>query len=181
MLWYCELNFSSVLSTCQPIRDLHFVSTLLRFFLQTTKTLPQKLKPHFRCHSTWLLCWRCWSIGRDILLLLTVQDWDLIVGFELGFAAIIGVGFLMHALGYAPAGVITSCLAGVGSATAFIVLLGWGTVFHLWYVNLAVLLVAVPIRVILKAILAGLIIILYGGMFFIFPIMTGTSMPPRSP
>jgi class 3 adenylate cyclase len=40
--------------------------------------------------------------------------------------------------------------------------------FHLWYVNLAVLLIAVPLRVILKAILAGLIIILYGGMFFYF-------------
>ena len=87
----------------------------------------------------------------------------------------------VHTCGYAPAGVITSCLAGVGSATTFIVVLSWDAMFHLWYVNLAVLLVAVPIRVILKAILAGLFIILYGGMFFIFPIMTGTSMPPRSP
>ena len=57
---------------------------------------------------------------------------------------------------------------------------GMGTMLNLWYVNLAVLLIAVPIMVILeKAILAGLIIILYGGMFFYFPIMTVSSMPLR--
>ena len=71
-------------------------------------------------------------------------------------------------MGYAQVGVIISCLAGVGSATAFITLLGWDSMFHLWYINLAILLIAVPIRISLKTALAGLIILLYGGMFFTF-------------
>jgi len=54
--------------------------------------------------------------------------------------------------------------------------------FHLWYINLAILLIAVPIRVTLKAILAGLIIILYGGMFFYFSNHNGyVNAPPDHP
>ena len=138
------------------------------FFFKPRKHYPKSWSPAFVAIQLGFFAGGVGLFGRDALLFLTVQDWDLIVGFELGFAAIIGVGFLMHTFGFAQAGVITSCLAGVGSATAFIVLLGWGTMFHLWYVNLAVLLIAVPLRVVLKAILAGLIIILYGGMFFYF-------------
>ena len=64
-------------------------------------------------------------------------------------------------------GVVLSCLAGVGSATAFTTLLGWDPMFHLWYINLATF-IAVPIRISLKTALAGLIILLYGECFFKF-------------
>ena len=40
---------------------------------------------------------------------------------------------------------ILACVGGIGSASAFIMLIGWSTAFYLWYVNLAVLLLAVPI------------------------------------
>ena len=140
----------------------------LGFFFKPRKSYPKSWSPAFFPIQLGFFAGGVGLLGRDTLLFLTVQDWNLIVGFELGFASLIGVGFLMHTFGYAQAGVIISCVAGVASATAFIVLLGWGTMFHLWYINLAILLIAVPIRVTLKAILAGLIIILYGGMFFYF-------------
>ena len=94
--------------------------------------------------------------------------------------AIIGVGFLMHTFGHAQAGIITSCLSRVGSATAFFLLLGWCSMFHLWYMYLAILLIAVPTRVTLKAILAGLIIILNRGMFFHFSNHDDHVNAPRS-
>ena len=40
---------------------------------------------------------------------------------------------------------ILACVGGIGSASAFIMLIGWSTAFYLWYVNLAVFLLAVPI------------------------------------
>lgn len=103
----------------------------------------------------------------------TVQNWHLIIFAELCFASIIALGFLLHTLGYAQVGVVISCLASVGSAKAFITLLGWDSMFHLWYINLAILLIAVPIRISLKMALAGLIILLYGGMFFNFSSQDG--------
>ena len=104
----------------------HIVSTLLSsFFFKPRKRYPKRWSPAFVAIQLGFFAGGVGLFGRDALLFLTVQDWDLIVGFELGFAAIIGVGFLMHTFGYAQAGVITSCLAGVGSATAF-KLLGWG-------------------------------------------------------
>ena len=59
---------------------------------------------------------------------------------------IIGAGFILHTIGFAAIGVVIACVAGVASATCFIVLTGWATAFYLWYVNLAVLILAVPIR-----------------------------------
>ena len=97
-----------------------------------------------------------------------MQNWHLVIFAELCFASIIALGFLLHTLGYAQVGVVISCLAGVGSATAFVTLLEWDAMFHFWCINLPILLIAVPIRISLKTALAGLIILLYGGMFFNF-------------
>ena len=56
------------------------------------------------------------------------------------------VGFILHTTGFAAIGVVIACVAGLASATGFIVLTGWATAFYLWYVTLAVLILAVPIR-----------------------------------
>ena len=74
----------------------------------------------------------------------------------------------MHTIGFAKFGVILSCIAGVGSATAFTYLTGWNSFFHLWYVNLAILIIAVPIDLRLKTFLALIFISVYCSMFLFF-------------
>ena len=84
--------------------------------------------------------------SRDLLIFLSVENWEPIVGWELLFASIIAGGFFLHTIGFAAIGVVIACVAGLASATCFIVLTGWETALYLWYVNLAVLILAVPIR-----------------------------------
>ena len=71
-------------------------------------------------------------LGRDLLILFTVDDcWQIIVT-ELAFAIVIALGFFIHIKGYAATGVVLACIGGVGSATGFIILTGWQTDFYLW-------------------------------------------------
>ena len=107
-------------------------------------------------------------IGRDFLFYLTIQNWEPLVLSELFFASFIAFGFILHTLGFAKLGVILSCIAGVGSATAFIFLIGWNSFFHLWYINLAILIIAVPLDIRLKAFLALVFISIYSYMFISF-------------
>ena len=107
-------------------------------------------------------------IGRDLLFYLTVQNWEPLVLSELFFASFIFLGFILHTIGFAKSGVILSCLAGVGSATAFIFMLGWNSFFHLWYINLAILIIAVPLDMRLKVFLALIFISIYSSMFLLF-------------
>ena len=104
-------------------------------------------------------------LGRDILLILLLEEWPVVVAAELVFAGIVGIGFVLHTLGRAQIGVILACLGGVGAASVFIYLLGWDPFFHLWYMNLAILLIAVPIKIAIKAGLAGSFTLLYCFMF----------------
>ena len=107
-------------------------------------------------------------IGRDFLFYLTIQNWEPLVLSELFFASFIAFGFILHTLGFAKFGVILSCIAGVGSATAFIFLIGWNSFFHLWYINLAILIIAVPLDIRLKSFLALVFISIYSYMFISF-------------
>ena len=75
------------------------------------------------------------------------------------------MGFFLHTLGYAQLGVIISCIAGIFSATAFNFLLGWSTFFHLWYINLAILIIAVPLKIGFKSSLALIFVGVYCAMF----------------
>ena len=75
------------------------------------------------------------------------------------------MGFFLHTLGFAQLGVIISCIAGICSATAFNFLLGWSTFFHLWYINLAILIIAVPLKIGFKSSLALIFIGVYCAMF----------------
>lgn len=107
---------------------------------------PKEWKPAFLAMQLGFIAGGFGLLGRDLLIFLSVENWTPIIGFELLFASIIGVGFVLHTFGFAATGVVIACVAGVASATCFIVLTGWATSFYLWYVNLAVLTLAVPIR-----------------------------------
>ena len=144
------------------------LANYLEYVFKPRIRYPKSWAPAFAAIQLGFIAGGIGLVGRDALLFFSVQNWHLVIFAELCFASIIALGFLLHTLGYAQVGVIISCLAGVGSATAFITLLGWDSMFHLWYINLAILLIAVPIRISLKTALAGLIILLYGGMFFTF-------------
>ena len=64
------------------------------FFFKPRERYPKRWSPAFVAIQLGFFAGGVGLFGRDALLFLTVQDWDLIVGFELGFAAIVSVGFL---------------------------------------------------------------------------------------
>ena len=129
---------------------------------------PEKWKPAFLAMQLGFIAGGIGLLGRDLLFYLTVQDWEPLVLSELFFASFITIGFILHTLGFAKFGVILSCLAGVGSATAFIFMIGWNSFFHLWYINLAILIIAVPLNIRLKVFLALVFISIYSYMFISF-------------
>ena len=129
---------------------------------------PEKWKPAFLAMQLGFIAGGIGLLGRDLLFYLTVQNWEPLVLSELFFASFIAFGFILHTLGFAKFGVILSCIAGVGSATAFIFLIGWNSFFHLWYINLAILIIAVPLDIRLKAFLALVFISIYSYMFISF-------------
>ena len=129
---------------------------------------PEKWKPAFLAMQLGFIAGGIGLLGRDLLFYLTVQNWEPLVLSELFFASFITIGFILHTLGFAKFGVILSCVAGVGSATAFIFMIGWNSFFHLWYINLAILIIAVPLDIRLKAFLALVFISIYSYMFISF-------------
>ena len=129
---------------------------------------PEKWKPAFLAMQLGFIAGGVGLIGRDFLFYLTIQNWEPLVLSELFFASFIAFGFILHTLGFAKFGVILSCIAGVGSATAFIFLIGWNSFFHLWYINLAILIIAVPLNIRLKVFLALVFISIYSYMFISF-------------
>ena len=129
---------------------------------------PEKWKPAFLAMQLGFIAGGVGLIGRDFLFYLTTQNWEPLILSELFFASFIAFGFILHTLGFAKFGVILSCIAGVGSATAFIFLIGWNSFFHLWYINLAILIIAVPLDIRLKAFLALVFISIYSYMFISF-------------
>ena len=129
---------------------------------------PEKWKPAFLAMQLGFIAGGVGLIGRDFLFYLTTQNWEPLVLSELFFASFIAFGFILHTLGFAKFGVILSCIAGVGSATAFIFMIGWNSFFHLWYINLAILIIAVPLDIRLKAFLALVFISIYSYMFISF-------------
>ena len=129
---------------------------------------PEKWKPAFLAMQLGFIAGGIGLIGRDLLFYLTVQNWEPLVLSELFFASFITIGFILHTLGFAKFGVILSCVAGIGSATAFIFMIGWNSFFHLWYINLAILIIAVPLNIRLKVFLALVFISIYSYMFISF-------------
>ena len=112
-------------------------------------------------------------LGRDLLIITTVDAWNIIIFSELFFGIFIALGFLLHTLGFAQWGIILSCVAGIGSATAFNFLIGWSTFFHLWYINLAILIIAVPLKIWLKLSLA----LSFIGIYCLFYLLFSESKP----
>ena len=129
---------------------------------------PDKWKPAFLAMQLGFIAGGIGLLGRDLLLILTIENWQPIIFSELFFASFVGVGFILHTIGFAKFGVILSCIAGVGSATAYTYLLGWNSFFHLWYINLAILIIAVPLDLRLKTFLAIIFISVYCSMFLYF-------------
>ncbi len=145
---------------------------MINFFIKILTTpsskYPDKWKPAFFAMQLGFVAGGLGLLGRDLLLILTIDNWKPIVFSELFFASFIGIGFILHTMGYAKFGVILSCLAGVGSATAFTYLIGWNSFFHLWYINLAILIIAVPLDLRLKIFFALMFISVYCLMFLLF-------------
>ena len=109
----------------------HLLKLLYDIILVPPLRYPDKWKPAFLAMQLGFVAGGFGLIGRDLLFYLTVQNWEPLVLSELFFASFIFLGFILHTIGFAKVGVILSCLAGVGSATAFIFMLGWNSFFHL--------------------------------------------------
>ena len=129
---------------------------------------PENWKPAYLAMQLGFIAGGFGLLGRDLIIILTVENWNLIVFSELFFSSFICIGFILHTMGFAQTGVIISCFAGISSATAFNFLLGWSTFFHLWYINLAILILAVPLKIWIKTSFAVIFIGLYCIMFLLF-------------
>ena len=126
---------------------------------------PENWKPAYLAMQLGFIAGGFGLLGRDIIIISTIKDWNVIIFSEIFFASFIGLGFFLHTLGFAQLGVIISCIAGICSATAFNFLLGWSTFFHLWYINLAILIIAVPLKIGFKSSLALIFVGIYCTMF----------------
>ncbi len=122
------------------------LATVTNFLFQAKTGYPDSWKPAFLAMQLGFLAGALAVVIRISVLLFTVDEWQQIIFWEITFATVVGVGFLLHTTGRAEVGVLLACLGGVGSATAYILLLGWDVYFHIWYLNLAILLIAVPLR-----------------------------------
>ena len=146
-----------------------WIEALFSFFFKPKPRYPDSWKPAFLAMQLGFIAGACGLIARDFFFIAAVDEWRPIVYSELAFGAVVGIGFLLHTIGRAEAGVLLACLGGVGSATAFIFLIGWDGFFHLWYLNLGILLIAVPIRALIKWSVAISFMLLYIIMFFTVP------------
>ena len=126
---------------------------------------PENWKPAYLAMQLGFIAGGFGLLGRDIIIISTIEDWNAIIFSEIFFASFIALGFFLHTLGFAQLGVIISCIAGICSATAFNFLLGWSTFFHLWYINLAILIIAVPLKIGFKSSLALIFVGVYCAMF----------------
>ena len=126
---------------------------------------PENWKPAYLAMQLGFIAGGFGLLGRDIVIISTIEDWNVIIFSEIFFASFIALGFFLHTLGFAQLGVVISCIAGICSATAFSFLVGWSTFFHLWYINLAILIIAVPLKIGFKSSLALIFIGVYCAMF----------------
>ena len=129
---------------------------------------PEDWKPAYVALQLGFIAGGFGLLGRDFLIIRTVNEWYPVILSEIFFGFFVGIAFLLHTFGWAHRAIILSCVAGVCSATSFTIMLGWAGCFHLWYINLAVLLLAVPIKLVLKCSLAVFIIVIYCFMFLTF-------------
>ena len=149
------------------------------FFFTPQDRHPSRWRPAYGAIQLGFLAGACGLLGRDLLILFTVDDWWLIIATELAFAIVIALDCLIHTFGYASTGLVLACIGGVGSATGFIILTGWQTAFYLWYVNLAVLILAVPLRFWFKWLIAFCFIGLYCLIYILFSEHTPIVDVPR--
>ena len=122
------------------------LAQVTNFLFQAKAGYPDSWKPAFLAMQLGFLAGALAVVIRISVLFFAVDEWQQIVFWEITFVTVVGIGFLLHTTGRAEAGVLLACLGGVGSATAYILLLGWDVYFHIWYLNLAILLIAVPLR-----------------------------------
>ena len=126
------------------------LARVTNFLFQAKPDYPDSWKPAFLAMQLGFLAGALAVVIRISVLFLTVDEWQQIIAWEITFATVVGIGFLLHTTGRAEVGVLLACLGGVGSATAYIFLLGWDVYFHIWYLNLAILLIAVPLKAWIK-------------------------------
>ena len=83
------------------------------FFLKPRARHPAQWEPAYVAMQLGFVAGGFGLVGRDLLIMVTVDRWLPIVTTEIAFAFIIGVGFPLHTIGFAASGVILACLAGV--------------------------------------------------------------------
>ena len=139
-----------------------------RFFFTPHDRHPSCWKSAYGAIQLGFLAGAFGLLGGDLLIFFTVGDWWLIIVTELASAIVIALGCLIHTIGYASTGLVLACIGGVCSATGFIIVTGWQTAFYLWCVNLAVLILALPLRFWFKWVIAFCFIGLYCLVYILF-------------
>ena len=143
------------------------LASLTNFLFKPKASYPDSWKPAFLAMQLGFLAGAAAVAIRSLVLFFSVQEWQQIIWWEIAFATVVGFGFLLHTIGRAEIGVLLACVGGVGSATAYILLLGWDPYFHIWYLNLAILLIAVPLKSWVKWSWASAFLLIDVAMFLI--------------
>ena len=92
------------------------IKFITKFFFTPSTRYPENWKPAYLAMQLGFIAGGFGLIGRDLIIILTVENWNLIVFSELFFSIFIFIGFILHTLGFAQIGVIISCFAGISSA-----------------------------------------------------------------
>lgn len=143
------------------------LASLTNFLFKPKASYPDSWKPAFLAMQLGFLAGAAAVAIRSLVLFFSVEEWQQIIWWEIAFATVVGFGFLLHTIGRAEIGVLLACVGGVGSATAYILLLGWDPYFHIWYLNLAILLIAVPLKGWVKWSWASVFLLIDVAMFLI--------------
>ncbi len=143
------------------------LASLTNFLFKPKASYPDSWKPAFLAMQLGFLAGAAAVAIRSLVLFFSIEEWQQIIWWEIAFATVVGFGFLLHTIGRAEIGVLLACVGGVGSATAYILLLGWDPYFHIWYLNLAILLIAVPLKSWVKWSWASAFLLIDVAMFLI--------------
>ena len=143
------------------------LASLTNFLFKPKASYPDSWKPAFLAMQLGFLAGAAAVAIRSLVIFFSVEEWQQIIWWEIAFATVVGFGFLLHTIGRAEIGVLLACVGGVGSATAYILLLGWDPYFHIWYLNLAILLIAVPLKSWVKWSWASAFLLIDVAMFLI--------------
>ena len=91
------------------------LATVTNFLFQAKTSYPDSWKPAFLAMQLGFLAGALAVVIRISVLFFTVEEWQQIIFWEITFATVVGVGFLLHTTGRAEVGVLLACPGAIST------------------------------------------------------------------